>query len=324
MLRVATAVLCTRRLWNTLLVLLACTGGPCYSAGSLRHCAARNAIFVRDQDVMKSPPQLPAEAAEAQAQQLTRSVAKAFRILESFSEREPRHSFAELCAEVDFAPSTMRRLLSTMESLGYLQHDSHGQYHLGPRALALAPAALAASDIRNQALPVLDELSRITGLNANLGVLYEGKLLYLACVSTNLPRRRYFGVPGRLAAIQGTAMGKVLLAYLPEEAARRVVEKGGGLVARTARTITKWEDLVQELARVREREYAIDDEEVVEGGLCLAAPVRDRSGQVVAALSASGMTWEIDRRRMSELAEAVTGQAETLSFKLGLAFAIEW
>lgn len=51
MLRVATAVLCTRRLWNTLLVLLACTGGPCYSAGSLRHCAARNAIFVRDQDV---------------------------------------------------------------------------------------------------------------------------------------------------------------------------------------------------------------------------------------------------------------------------------
>lgn len=273
---------------------------------------------------MAVPSHLPAGVADSQSQQLTRSVAKALRILECFSERSPRLGFAELCEAVDLAPTTVRRLLATMESLGYLQHDSFGQYRLGPRSLALAAPALAGYEIRNQALPVLDELSTVTGLNANLAVLYEGRLLYLACTSLNLPRRLHFGVPGRLAAIQGTAIGKVLLAHLPADEARRVLEKGGGLIARTPRTVTRWEDLLEEFARVRERGYAIDDEEVAAGGFCLAAPVRDRSGQVVAGISASGMTWEIDRTKVEGIASAVTGQAETLSFKLGFAFATEW
>lgn len=269
-------------------------------------------------------PSSSSEANEAQAQQLTGSVAKAFRILESFTERCPRLSFNDLCDEVDLAPTTLRRLLSTMESLGYLQHDTFGQYQLGPRSMTLAPPALAASELRNQALPVLDELSTTSGLNANLSVLYEGKLLYLGCVARNLPRRRYFSVTGRLAAAHSTAMGKALLAYLPWDDARRSLEKAGGLVARTPKTITSWEILEQDLEVVRGCGYAFDDEEAVVGGFCVAAPVRDRSGEVVASISVSGMNWEIDRSKIKELAALVTSQAEALSFKLGYAFATEW
>jgi len=261
---------------------------------------------------------------ETQTQRLTRSVAKALGILESFTERVPSLSFTELAQSSDLAPSTLRRLLTTLESLGYLQQDAHGLYRLGARALGLAPPALAGYEVRNQALPVLDELSVETGLNSNLGILYDGRMLYLASVARNLPHRRLFGVPGRMAAAHSTALGKVLLAFRPFGEVVAMLEKAGGLIRRTPKTITTWEALEAELARVRELGYAFDDEEAASGGLCVAAPARDRTGEVVAAISASGMSWEIDRAKLDELAAKVVRQAETLSYKLGYAFAAEW
>ncbi len=261
---------------------------------------------------------------ETQTQRLTQSVAKALGILESFTERVPSLSFAELAQSSDLAPSTLRRLLATLESLGYLQHDAHGLYRLGAKALNLAPPALAGYEVRNQGLPVLDELSVETGLNANLGVLHEGRMLYLASVARNLPHRRLFGVPGRMTAAHSTAIGKVLLAFRPFEDVVAMLEKAGGLIRRTPKTITTWEVLEVELGRVRELGYAFDDEEAATGGLCVAAPVRDRTGEVVAGISASGMNWEIDRTRLDELATKVVRHAETLSYKLGYAFAAEW
>lgn len=263
------------------------------------------------------------ERDDVQVQQLTRSVAKAFSILESFSERQPRLTLADLCELVELSPSTLRRLLATLESLGYLAHDSFGQYMLGGRALSLAPVALAANETRTQALPIIEDLSNSTGLNANVGTLYEGRLLYLACVSQNV-LRRHFGVPGRLAAAHSTGIGKVLLAYRTFEEVRQMIEKNGGLFRRTPKTITSWEELERELERIRERGYALDDEEASTGGLCVAAPVRDRSGEVVASISASGMISEIDRCKIDQLAATVISHAEALSYKLGYAFATEW
>lgn len=267
---------------------------------------------------------MKADTEERPDQQLTRSVAKAFSILQAFSERAPRLSLSDLCASVDLSPSTLRRLLATLESLGYVQHDSLGLYRLGGRALSLAAPALAGDEVRNQSLPVLEDLSGATGgLNSNVGTLYEGRLLYLASVARNVTQRA-FGVPGRLSALHSTALGKVMLAYRPMEDAREIIEKGGGLVRRTPKTIATWEDLEEELARVRERGYAVDDEEATAGGLCVAAPVRDRSAEVVAALSASGMVWEISQSRIREIAAQVVSHALTLSYKLGYVLASEW
>ncbi|HLH74404.1 MAG TPA: IclR family transcriptional regulator [Chloroflexota bacterium] len=257
------------------------------------------------------------------AKQVTPSVAKAFRILECFSERRPRLTFAELAEQVDLPPTTLRRLLATLESLDYVQHDPLGLYRLGPRALALSPAALAGYDVRNQALPVLDDLAILTSLNANLGTLYQGRLLYLACVSHNVTRR-IFSVPGRLAMAHCTALGKVMLASRPLDEVPSIVALAGGLVKRTVHTRTTWEDLEAELAQVRERGYAVDDEEVAIGSRCIAAPVRGQSGEVIAALGVNGTTEEIERDRIPELISVVRQSAETLSYKLGAAFAREW
>jgi DNA-binding IclR family transcriptional regulator len=267
---------------------------------------------------------MPQDYSEAQVQQLTRSVAKAFGILEVFGERAPQLTFGEISDAVDLAPTTLRRLLVTLESLGYVARDPHGRYQLGVRALNLAPAALAAYDIRTQALPMLDELATKAGLNANLGVLRDGRLLYIASIVGNLPRRRHFSVPGRLALAHSNALGKVILADLDFAAARTLLEKAGGLVARTPKTITNWDEFEAELAQVREQGYAVDEEEATVGGRCVAAPIHDRSGAVVAAISASGMIWEIPPESVHDLAATVIRCAETLSFKLGYSFATEW
>ena len=267
---------------------------------------------------------MPVEFSESQVQQLTRSVAKAFGILEVFSERSPQLSLGEIAEAVDIAPTTLRRLLATLESLGYVERDPLGRYQLGVRALGLAPAALAAYDVRIQALPLLDELATKTGLNANLGVLRDGRLLYLASIVGNLPRRRHFSVPGRIATAHANALGKVMLADLDYAAARALLEKAGGLIARTPKTIADWDALEAELARVREQGYAVDEEEATLGGRCVAVPVHDRSGSVVAAISASGMTWEVSPERIPELAATAGACAATLSFKLGYSFATEW
>ena len=103
-----------------------------------------------------------------------------------------------------------------------------------------------------------------------------------------------------------------------------MIEKNGGLFRRTPKTITSWEELERELERIRERGYALDDEEASTGGLCVAAPVRDRSGEVVASISASGMISEIDRCKIDQLAATVISNAEAMSYKLGYAFATEW
>jgi DNA-binding IclR family transcriptional regulator len=264
------------------------------------------------------------ETQDAGLQQLTRSVAKALCILDCFTERTPRLTLAELSEQVDLAPTTLRRLASTLDTLGYLSRDDLGRYQLGVKAMSLAPAGLAAYDIRNVALPVLDMLSTQTGLNANLGILHDGRLVYLATVIRNLPRRRHFGVPGRLAAAHCNGLGKAMLAHLSPSEARSTLTKAGGLSARTPRTITSFDMLEAELAEVRERGYALDDEEAAIGGRCVAAPIRDRTGAVVAAISLSGMVDEINDTLIPGLADVLVRAAEEISFKLGYSFATEW
>jgi DNA-binding IclR family transcriptional regulator len=108
------------------------------------------------------------EPSEPSGQQLTWSVAKALNILESFTERAPSLCLAEL---VKLPPTTLRRLLGTLESLGCVRQESSGSHLLDMRALSLTPPALAGLEMRCQALPILDELSPRTCLNANLGIL---------------------------------------------------------------------------------------------------------------------------------------------------------
>jgi DNA-binding IclR family transcriptional regulator len=152
-------------------------------------------------------------------------------------------------------------------------------------------------------------------LLVNLGVLLEGDVLHVAHSAPKDVPRMYTAL-GRRAVAQCTALGKVLLADRPWEAVRALVEQHGWR-SYTASSIQDFERLEAELARTRERGYALDHEERRIGVACLAAPIRDYSGRVVAALSVSGAAEKMTPAFRDRLLPRVLEAASRVSFRLG-------
>lgn len=227
------------------------------------------------------------------------AIGRALRLLACFSEARPSHTLSELSRQLELAPSTVSRLLSVLEEYGYVRRGN-GAYTLGLAPIALASVAISQSDLRRQSLPFLEMLADTSHYNANVAVLYEGDVLYLARVPA-AKELRVYAITGTRNAPHSTAVGKILLAALPEEAVRALYTNRP-LEALTTRTITTMDALLAELARVRAQSYAVDDEEFATGRRCIAAPVRDESGQTIAAISLSSVPASLPA---SEFAHAV-------------------
>ncbi len=215
------------------------------------------------------------------------SIGRALRLLACFSEARPSHTLSELSRQLELAPSTVSRLLSVLEEYGYVRRVGNGQYTLGLAPIALASVAISQSDLRRQSLPFLEMLADTSHYNANLAVLYEGDVLFLARVPAAKELRAYT-ITGTRNAPHSHAVGKILLAALPEAAVRaRYADRP--MEAVTPQTITAMDELLAELERVRAQRYAVDDEEFLPDRAAVAAPVRDETGQTIAAISLSGI-----------------------------------
>ncbi len=216
------------------------------------------------------------------------SIGRALRLLRCFSDAHPSHTLSELSRQLELAPSTVSRLLSVLEEYGYVRRaNGNGHYTLGLAPIALASVAISQMDLRRQSLPFLEMLADTSHHNANLAVLYEGDVLFLARVPAAKELRAYT-ITGTRNAPQCHAVGKVLLAALPEKAVRALYADRA-MEAVTPRTITTMDALLPELARVRAQGYAVDDEEFAIGRVGVAAPVRDESGRTIAAISLSSI-----------------------------------
>ncbi|HEY8292705.1 MAG TPA: helix-turn-helix domain-containing protein, partial [Thermomicrobiales bacterium] len=145
------------------------------------------------------------------------SIGRALRLLACFSEARPSHTLSELSRQLELAPSTVSRLLSVLEEYGYVRRgNGNGHYTLGLAPIALASVAISQSDLRRQSLPFLEMLADNSHYNANVAVLYEGDVLYLARVPA-AKELRVYAITGTRNAPHSTAVGKILLAALPEE-----------------------------------------------------------------------------------------------------------
>jgi len=193
--------------------------------------------------------------------------------------------------------------------------DEAKRYHLGLKLLERAGEVNMSLDLRTVAKQGLETLSRSLKANTRLGVLYKHEVLYL---------ERYEGGPDAvIGEIVGvcvpaycTSLGKVLLAYLPDEDRERVVRS---LAFRplTQNTITCPDRLLKELKRVREKGFSIESEEFHLGGACVGAPVRTASGKVVAAISVSTFASRAQGQELKDIAEAVKSTAAEVSARLG-------
>jgi len=194
-------------------------------------------------------------------------------------------SLDQLATLLDVHKSTALRLLRTLEAQGFARHDEQHRYRLGPRLFALAHQALDELDIRRLAAPRLAALNQAHGHTVHLAAFVDGAVVYIDKYDSRHLVRMNSRI-GATAPAHCTAVGKVLLAALPA-ARRQAALDRLDLTRLTPNTITDPARLAAELDRVAAQGYAQDRAEHEEYVNCVAAPVRDASGAVLAAASIS-------------------------------------
>lgn len=210
------------------------------------------------------------------------SLAKGLQVIECFGAETPRLSITEVAGRTGLDRATARRCLLTLHELGYADYDGKF-FSVTPRVLRLGMSALATLPLPKLVQPWLDQLSQQIGLSTSVGILDETEIVYLARAA----ERRVMSIglmPGSRLPAHCTSLGRVLLAALPEDQARALVE-ASDLSPRTQMSLTDPEAIMAELARVRAQGYAVIDQEVEMGLRSIAVPIRSHRGEVVAALN---------------------------------------
>ena len=218
----------------------------------------------------------------------SQSLERGLAILSAFGSDKSTIGVSELSRELSLSRSTTHRYIATLTSLGYLQQDAETKrYRLGPRVLDLGFAAINSMDIREISVPHLQALSDATGFTVNMAILDGPDVVYIERCRTSRSRQREIDlnlhVGSRLPAYC-TAMGKALLAFVPAERLEEILDQTD-LIARGPNTIVDRAALRTEMERVRIAGVAVNNEELAYGLRSIAAPIRSRSGEVVAALN---------------------------------------
>ena len=238
------------------------------------------------------------------------SLGKGVALLEVIA-REPGLGFTAIQERLGMPKSSTHHLLSTMCELGLIKRRSVGGYGLGLKLFELAGIANESNDLQREAMPLLRELAQRIQLTCHLGVFEQGEAVYLARVEgpRDIVVRSHVG---QRFPVNCSALGKSLVAWLaPEQLdiaiANLAFEK------RMPKTVTNAADFRLQLADVRRRGWALDDEEQAPNCRCIAAPIRDRDGVVVAAISAVGTLEQVDDKRFETLAAQVIAAASAIS-----------
>ncbi len=244
-----------------------------------------------------------------------KSLRKAMRILECFSLQEPRLSLTDIARKVGLPLSTTHRILATLRGVGILEQEGNRDlYRLGLKLLELGSMVLANMEVHREALPFIEALSRESGETVHLGVFDGSHVVSIEKMDSPHGLASHVTI-GKGAPAYCTAVGKALLAYQPEPALEHICRLG--LNRHTPQTITDPARLRKELEKVRASGYAVDEMEHQPGVRCVAAPIRNYSGNVVASLSISGPATRIPKEAIPSLAERVTEVAGKLSARLG-------
>lgn len=244
--------------------------------------------------------------------QMLSSVKKALELLDHFTAERPELSLAEISREVDAHKSSVFRVLTTLEAVGFLEKDPRsGKYRLGLKILDLAGRVWGSHDIRQIAAPYMEDLARETGEVIHLAVLDGADIVYLEKKGQGQILTVATRVGGRNPAY-ASSMGKILLADLSESELNGVLG-GGKLKKLTPNTITEIPRLLEELKRIREQGFALDNEETFPGIRCVGAPIRGAGGRVIAAVSITVPAQRMSDERVRELWRLVTNTARMIS-----------
>jgi len=256
----------------------------------------------------------PRESGEKAAQNTIQSLDRALEILDLVASGGGL-SLSEIANTLDQSPSTVYRVLTTLEARQVVEVDRVSQvWHIGAAAFRLGSSFLRRAGVVERSRPFMRELMETTGETANLGIEKGGTVLFVSQVETFETIRAFFP-PGTQSPMHASGIGKALLSQFTGR-------KLDGILAEpmrkfTDKTITTPESLVENLALIRERGYSFDDEERTIGMRCIAAPVMDLYGEVVAGISISGPSHRLPLDRIESVGADVRRVAQALSQTLG-------
>lgn len=246
-----------------------------------------------------------------------KTIEKVFDVLEVFLKKHNDIGIVELANLSNLNISTTHRIASTLVKRGYLnQHRRRGKYALGPKLFEFGSIIKKRMKIGDVAFPFLDRLNRVVDESVNLAILDRSEAVYIEHVESSHVLLRIFTQVGNRVPLHCTGVGKVFLAHMREPEVERCMTNHG-LVRCTQNTITDFNKLKKELAIVRRDGVATDDEETEVGVRCIAAPVRNGDGSVVASISISGPSARLNDKRVQELKPLVKNCALDISRAMG-------
>ncbi|PWW28421.1 IclR family transcriptional regulator [Cytobacillus oceanisediminis] len=247
---------------------------------------------------------------------MVKSVSRALDIITLVSMKKGGLGVTEIAKQIDINKSSVYRILSTLVQYGYIEQDGEtGKYKLGYKFLEISSKLLESIDLRAEARPFLQELENETNEVIHLVVYDQGEVVYIEKLEGNETLRMHSKV-GKRAPMHCTSVGKAILAYLPSSVVLDILERKG-MPVHTDKTITEKEEFLKELSQVRQKGFALDLEENEYGITCIAVPIFDHLGKVIAAVSISGPTMRMTDDRMNTLKSIMVKTGKAVSARLG-------
>lgn len=243
------------------------------------------------------------------------SVLKVFGILQALSEQKDI-GVTELSQRIMMSKSTVYRFLQTMKTLGYVNQEGEtDKYTLSLKLFELGGRALEHQDLIQIADVQMHRLGKLTKETLHLGALDENSVVYLHKIDSEYNLRMYSRI-GRRCPLYSTALGKVMMAWLPEEEVRSMLA-GVTFERFTEHTLANVDALLAVLAQVREQGYAEDNEENENGLRCFGVPIYNRMGRIITGLSLSLPIVRFEESKRAELVSLLHEAAARISAELG-------
>jgi len=253
---------------------------------------------------------------------LINSILRASNVLRCFLGEKSHFKISDLARQLKLDRSTTYRILLSLEKCGLVEKDQKtGEYSLGLSTFEIGNTYLRRVDFIKASNPIMTELAMKVQETVHLAVLSDTEIVYVDKVDSP----RTLGVMskiGQRGPVYCTALGKVLLAFQPENEQSRIIRKTR-LTPFTPRTITSKQKLVEELKVIRKQGYSLDHREIEQEVECIGAPIQDHIGNVIAALSISGPQRKIGTPQEKHFIAEVVNAAALISSKLGYAEAKE-
>jgi len=244
-----------------------------------------------------------------------KTIQKALDVLELFLEKDEVR-LVDIASLTGMNVSTAHRVVMSLVKRGYLvQRQKRQKYSLSNKFLQFSHVLSQRMKIRDVAFPILDGLNKMVGESVNIAILDRNEAVYIEHIESN-QNLRIFTQVGNRVPLHCTGVGKVFLACMNAEELEKALN-GNGLPSYTQNTITDVKKLKRELDVIREEGVGADDEEREIGVRCIASPIRNNNGSVVAALSVSGPSARLSSKRIQEMKPLIKSCALEISRAIG-------